>query len=181
VFVRDRLAGTTRLMSKSTANVAGTSSSDQPSISPGGRFVAFRSFSGNLVAAPSGSRIYVRDRQANTTTNMPLPPGAESCEEPRISDLGDIIAQCSMPSPTSQQVFLYRAAAGAFYQLSTSVSAGDGNGTSGNATGISADGNLMVFDSAASDLVPSDSNSATDAFIAADLDGLNALFADGFE
>lgn len=181
VFVRDRLAGTTRLISKSTANVAGTSSSDQPSIAPGGRFVAFRSFSPNLVAVPSGSRIYVRDRQAGTTTNMPLPAGAESCEEPRISDLGDIIAQCSMPSPVAQQVFLYRAAAGVLYQLSTSVGSDNGNGTSGNATGISADGNLMVFDSAASDLVPADGNSATDAFIAADLDGLNALFADGFE
>lgn len=181
VFVRDRDAGTTRLISKSTANVAGTSSSDQPSISPGGRFVAFRSFADNLVGAPSGSRVYVRDREAGTTSNMPLPPGAESCEEPRISDLGDIIAQCTMPDSASQQAFLYRAAGGAFYQLSASVGGGNGNGTSGNATGISADGNLMVFDSAASDLVPADSNSATDAFIAADLDGLNAVFADGFE
>lgn len=181
VFVRDRVAGTTRLMSKSTGNVAGTGSSDQPAISPNGRFVVFRSFSTNLVAMPTGSRIYVRDRQAGTTSNMPLPPGAASCEDPRISDVGDIISQCSMLESVPQQAFLYRPAGGAFYQLSTSTSAGNGNGTSGNATGISADGNLMVFDSAASNLVAADSNSAIDAFIALDLEALAALFADGFE
>src|SRR5690606_36810113 len=74
VFVRDRIACTTRLMSKSTGNAPGTSSSDQPSISPNGRFVVFRSFAPNLVAVPSGSRIYVRDRQASSTSIMPLPP-----------------------------------------------------------------------------------------------------------
>jgi len=166
VFVRDRTAATTSLMSKSTAGVAGTSSSDMAAISPNGRYVVFRSFSTNLVASRSGSLIYVRDRQNGTTTNMPLPPGADSCEDPRISDLGDIVSQCNMPSPASQQAFLYDpAGGGAFYQLSTSLTATNGNGTSGGFTGISADGGFMVFDSAASDLVPDDTNSASDVFV----------------
>jgi hypothetical protein len=62
VFVRDRMLETTSLMSKSTAGVAGSSSSDMAAISPNGRYVVFRSFSTNLVASPSGSLIYVRDR-----------------------------------------------------------------------------------------------------------------------
>ena len=108
----------------------------------------------------------MRDRQAGTTTNMPLPPGANSCEDPRISDFGDIVAQCNMSSG-SAQAFLYKpAGAGAFYQLSTSTTASAGNGTSGNYTGISADGAFMVFDSAASDLVPDDTNNTLDAFVA---------------
>jgi Tol biopolymer transport system component len=166
VFVRDRTLETTSLMSKSTAGIAGSGSSDMAAISPNGRYVVFRSFSTNLVASLSGSLIYVRDRQENTTTNMPLPPGASSCEDPRISDFGDIVAQCNMSSG-SAQAFLYKpAGAGAFYQLSTSTTASAGNGTSGNYTGISANGVFMVFDSAASDLVPDDTNNTLDVFVA---------------
>lgn len=182
VFVRDRTDATTSLISKSTSGVAGNSSSNQAAISPSGRYVVFRSFSTNLVASPSGSRIYVRDRPNSITTNMPLPAGATSCEDPRISDAGDIVSQCSMSSQSSQQAFLYRpAGGGAFYRLSTSQSDTNGNGTSGNYTGISADGNFMVFDSAASDLVPADSNNATDVFVAVDVDVLNLIFSNGFE
>jgi len=182
VFVRDRVAATTSLISKSTAGVAGAGSSDKAAISPSGRYVVFRSFSSNLVPGPSDSRIYVRDRQNGTTSNMPLPAGATNCEDPRISDVGDIVSQCSMSSQISQQAFLYRpVGGGAFYRLSTSQTDTNGNGTSGNYTGISADGNFMVFDSAASDLVPGDSNSTTDAFVAVDADVLNLIFSDGFE
>jgi len=165
VFLRDRVAATTSLISKSTAGVAGSSSSDMAAISPSGRYVVFRSFSTNLVSSPSGSRIYVRDRQAGTTTNMPLPPGANSCEDPRISDVGTIVSQCSIAAG-SAQAFLYEpAAGGVFYQLSATPTASPGNGTSGDYSGISADGVVMVFDSAASDLVADDTNSALDVFL----------------
>ncbi len=107
----------------------------------------------------------MRDRQENTTTNMPLPPGAASCEDPRISDFGDILAQCNM-NAGSAQAFLYKPAEDAFYQLSTSTTDAPGNGTSGNYTGISANGVFMVFDSAASDLVPGDTNNTSDVFVA---------------
>ncbi len=181
VFVRDRMLGTTTLMSKSSAGVAGTNSSDMPAISPNARYVAFRSFSTNLVAAPSGSRIYVRDRQTSTTTNMPLPPGAASCEDPRISNLGDIVAQCNM-MVGSAQAFLYRpAGGGTFYRLSTSLTAGDGNNVSGNFAGISASGDFTVFDSDASDLVSGDTNTSSDVFVGIDAEVLARIFADGFE
>lgn len=166
VFVRDRVAATTNLISKSTAGVAGSSSSDMAAISPNGRYVVFHSFSTNLVSNPSGSRIYVRDRQGGTTTDMPLPPGANNCEDPRISDVGTIVSQCNMTSPTYAQAFLYEpAGGGGFYQLSATPTLSPGNGTSGNYTGISADGVFMVFDSAASDLVAGDTNSASDVFV----------------
>jgi MYXO-CTERM domain-containing protein len=136
-------------------------------ISPNGRYVVFRSFSSYLTSNPSGSRIYVRDRQNGMTTNMPLPPNAVSCEDPRISDFGDIVAQCSMTNTPSQQAFLYDpAGAGAFYQLSTSITDGTGNGPSGDFTGISADGRVLLFDSSASDLVADDTNSLPDVFVA---------------
>ena len=164
VFVRDRIAQTTHLVSKSTAGVAGSSSSDMASISPNGRLAVFRSFSTNLVASPTGSRIYLRDLQAGITADMPLPPNAASCEDPRVSNYGDIVAQCNMNSGFAQ-AFLYESGEGVLYQLSTSTSVAAGNGTSGDFSGISADGVITVFDSAASDLVPADTNSALDVFV----------------
>lgn len=181
VFVRDRVAGTTSLMSKSSANVAGNGSSDKAAISPNGRFVVFRSFSSNLVASLTGSNIYVRDRQNNITINMPMPPGGINCEDPRIADTGDIVSQCAVSGSSFQQAFLYRPATDAFIRLSTSQTAGNGNNTSGNFTGISADGNFMVFDTSASDLVPSDTNNSPDVFLAIDANQFDQIFADGFE
>jgi Tol biopolymer transport system component len=164
VFLRDRLLGTTRLISKATDGTPGSSSSSSPAISPNGRFVAFFSFSTNLTPSPSGSRIYVRDRLRGTTTNLPLPPGAFSCEDPRVSNRGRVTAQCNTSGP--QQAFLYDPfeAGGTFYRLSTSLTQQNGNGASGNFTGISANGAIVAFDSAASDLVANDLNSSSDVF-----------------
>ncbi len=164
VFVRDRVAGTTNLITKSTAGVAANSSSDMVAISPSGRFVVFRSFASNLVASSSGSRIYLRDRSAGTTTNMPLPQNAMSCEDPRVSNRGDIVAQCNMDNSVAAQAFLYRRAEGALYQLSTSVTDGNGDGSSGNYSGINFNGAYMVFDSAATNLVAGDTNNTLDVF-----------------
>lgn len=183
VFVRDRIAGTTTLASRASGATGepGGSSSDSGAISPSGRYVVFRSFATNLVPSPSGSRIYLRDRQTLATSNMPLPPGAASCEDPRVSDGADIIAQCNMNTGFAQ-AFLYRpAGGGGFYRLSNSLTNGNGNGVSGNYSGISADGNFTVFDSDASDLVPNDTNSAPDVFVGIDAEVLNLIFADGFE
>jgi Tol biopolymer transport system component len=165
VFVRDRVAGTTSLISKSSTGVPGSSSSDMAAISPSGRFVVFRSYSTNLVPSPSGSRVYLRDRQQGITIDMPLPPGANSCEDPRVADTGDIVAQCNMNS-SYQQAFLYRVSeGGTLYQLSTSLTDTAGNGTSANYSGISANGMWVVFDSYATDLVPDDTNSSADVFV----------------
>ena len=133
----------------------------------------------DLLTAPSGSRIYLRDRQTLATSNMPPRPGAASCEDPRVSDLGDILAQCNMNSG-SAQAFRYRPAdGGGFYRLSSSLA--NGNGTSGNYSGLSADGNFSVFDSDASDLVPGDTNANPDVFAGIDAELLNLNFRDGFE
>jgi len=165
VFVRDRVTDTTQLISKSTAGVPGSSSSDSPAISPSGRFVVFRSFANLNDGAATGSRIYLRDRQEEFTFNMPVPPGASTCEDPRVSDFAQIVVQCNMNSGFAQAFLFDPAGEGAFYQLSTSLAAGNGNGTSANFSGISADGLVTVFDSAASDLVPDDTNSSPDVFV----------------
>src|SRR5204862_410595 len=73
VFVFDRLAGTTRLVSGvagSTTNT-GVNPSDNAVISADGKFIAFRSLSTNLVAGqvdgPGTYDIFLFDRLAGTT------------------------------------------------------------------------------------------------------------------
>src|SRR5262245_49069172 len=70
VFVRDRVTGTTTLVSKSTAGVKGNLDSGYPfnnagpAVSANGRFVAFYSVASNLV--PGGAAgVFVHDRDAD--------------------------------------------------------------------------------------------------------------------
>lgn len=181
VFLRDRVAGTTTLLSRSGSGGPFNGSSDQAAISRDGRFVVFRSFASNG-PSPSGSRIWFVDRQANTIGSVPLPPATIFCEEPRVSDRADVIMQCSSSVVgVSQQAYLYRGSNGSLYRLSSTPANGNGNGSSGNFMDLSADGYYIAFDSAASDLVGGDTNSSTDSFLTIDDVILNHIFSDSFE
>lgn len=98
VYVRDRQAGTTVLVSVSLTAGAGDQDSYQPSISADGRYVAFASSSDNLVSGDSNTTadIFVRDLQGNTTTRVSLATGGgqltEECFSPSISGTGRYIA-----------------------------------------------------------------------------------------
>lgn len=69
VYVRDRLAGTTTMVSRSSAGAAGNDLSAHPEISESGRVVTFDSMANNLVAADSNNAedVFVRDLAASTT------------------------------------------------------------------------------------------------------------------
>lgn len=181
VFLRDRTLGTTTHVSRSVAGVAFNSTSDAISISSDARFIVFRSFASNGPGA-TGSRIWLRDRQANTITGVPLPPLTNFCEDPRVSNRADVIMQCSSSIVgVAQQAYLYRGTTGSIYRLSSTPGNANGNGSGGDFMDLSADGYYIVFDSAASDLVDADSNASTDSFLTIDDEILNHLFGDGFE
>ena len=74
VFVRDRRNGTTRLVSVSSTGVQGNLTSQSPSISSDGRFVAFWSDSSNLVPGDTNddADVFVRDLQAQTTERVSI-------------------------------------------------------------------------------------------------------------
>jgi hypothetical protein len=76
VFVRDRQGGTTRRVSLGSGGAQGNGDSVLPSISAGGRFVAFISGATNLVPGDTNGFIdvFVRDRQAGTTERVSLGP-----------------------------------------------------------------------------------------------------------
>ena len=69
VFVHDRLTGTTKLASVSSAGAAGNGSSLLPAISPDGRFIAFQSGAANLIPGDTNGLFnsFVHDRQSGTT------------------------------------------------------------------------------------------------------------------
>jgi len=180
VFIRDRTAGTTSLVSKFSNGAPFTTSSDQPSVSPNARFVVFRSF--QTGAGIGASRIFLRDRQLGTTVNIPAPPTVTVCEEPHVNDDADIVMQCSSSlGGVQQQAWFRRGADGATFRLSSTPANADGNGTSGNFTDLSDNGDIIVFDSNASNLDPGDGNASTDVFVGIEASVLYALFADGFE
>ncbi len=181
VFLRDRTAGTTALVSRTVGGVAFVGASEQISISPDARFMVFRSFASNAPGA-TGSLIFIRDRQLNTLTAVPLPPTTSACEDPRISNRADVIMQCSSTiMGVSQQAYLYRGSVGDVYRLSSTPGSGNGNGSGGNFMDLSADGYFIVFDSAASDLASGDTNSSADSFLTVDDFILSHIFSDGFE
>ena len=72
IFVRDRLTNTTTRVSVDSAGNQGNSSSDSPSISADGRFVAFLSNASNIVPGDTNREadIFVRDTLTNTTTRV---------------------------------------------------------------------------------------------------------------
>jgi Tol biopolymer transport system component len=72
IFVRDRKTGETRRVSVSSAGVQGDNSSNTPTISADGRYVAFRSLATNLVAGDTNGAddVFVRDRSAGRTRRV---------------------------------------------------------------------------------------------------------------
>lgn len=97
VFLRDRLLGTTELVSVSSAEVQGDNLSAWAAVTPDGRFVAFGSYASNLTPGDTNGTtdIFVRDRQLGTTelvsqsTASLLANGGS--QVPRISADGSLV------------------------------------------------------------------------------------------
>lgn len=185
VYLRDRTTATNELISAGAGGAAANSQSDVAAISPNGRFVSFRSFATNLGGNGFVSRVYVRDRVAGTTTPIPFPvvngTTATGCRESDVSDVGTVVMACFFTG-VSDQVFLHLpGAAGTPFLVSSDANDVAGNQASSGVVAINADGRSLAFESRATNLVPGDTNAASDIFILAEDAVLDGLFADGFE
>ncbi|MFH2123110.1 MAG: hypothetical protein ABIJ50_06480 [Pseudomonadota bacterium] len=69
IFVHDRLAGATTLVSVDSSGTQGNGGSYHSSISSDGRYIAFESHAGNLVAGDinSSNDVFIHDRQTGKT------------------------------------------------------------------------------------------------------------------
>jgi len=188
VFVRDLRAGVTELVSVSAAGGA-TANGDsfRPSISADGRYVAYQSLATDLVAGVTdgnfGTDVFLRDRRTGTTRLLSAAVGGTSAAAqgafgPLVSRDGgfvvfssnspDIVASPPDTNATSD-VFLHDVLRGTTRVISVNAEGtATGNGTS-EASGdvISDDGNVVGFESLATDLVAgeSDTNGEFDVFV----------------
>ena len=148
-----------------------------PTLAADGRFVAFGSDATNLVTGDTNavSDAFVYDRVTGTTERVSVSSaGAEAngtSFAPAISADGRFVAFPSeatnlVPGDTNgvTDVFVRDRLTGTTERVSVSSAGAEANGTS-FAPAISADGRFVAFPSEATNLVPGDTNGATDVFV----------------
>ena len=185
VFVRDRATGITTRVSVATgggeATSANTNGSYSAAISPDGRFIAFDSFATNLVAGDTNGQrdVFLHDRSTGQTTRVSVASAGGQAiggasYSPAVSADGRYVAFISEAANVvagdtnaAADAFVHDRATGQTTRVS--VTSGGGQATASgyvaNSPGISADGRYVAFQSAAADLVPSDTNGVVDAFV----------------
>ncbi len=177
VFVYDRSAGTTALANVSTTGVQGNAVSQTPVLNADGRFVAFASFSDNLVGDDLNetSDVFVHDRQSGETTRVSVYNGGFEADgdslRPAISADGRLVAFDSDSfnlawgdTNDTFDVFVYDRQADVLLPVSVDDAGNLGDGPSMRPS-ISADGRHVTFSTEASNLVPGDRNGASDVVL----------------
>ncbi len=178
VFVRDLVTGVTVIASVDSSGVLSNNLSSEPSLSHDGRFVAFSSYASNLVPADNNGLfqdIFVRDLLTGQTTRVSVDGNGNEADlgsgSPSISADGNRVAFLSaatnlVPSDTNglSDIFGHDRVTGQTVRLSVGAGGVEGNHTSVNPA-ISADGQVVVFESNASNLVPGDTNNQGDIFV----------------
>jgi hypothetical protein len=165
------------LVSVSSAEDQGTSTSFSPSISRTGRYIAFVSAADNLVSGDTRSTdIFVRDVSAGTTEIVSLDingnePADGASWQSAISGDGRYVAFSStstalVPNDTNAtyDIFVRDRQANTLTRLSIDSNGVEGNGSS-QEPHISDDGRYIAYLSEASNLVADDTNGLTDIFI----------------
>jgi Tol biopolymer transport system component len=177
IFVHDRQAWLTTRVSVSSTGEEANSYSSAPAISTDGRYVAFESFAGNLVAGDTnqGYDVFLRDRATARTTRVSVSSSGEQGNgdsfAPSLSADGRYIAFHSYSTnlvaddgTAYSDVFVHDRVTGQTTRVSVSSDGAEANGWSAGAA-ISGDGRSVAFSSAASNLVPGDTNGVEEIFV----------------
>lgn len=172
-------SGTTTRLSLDSAGGEGNNSSYtfRAMSADGGRFVAFRSHASNLVANDTNSvaDVFVHDRQSGITSRVNVTPSGEEANNSgsggAISLDGRYVAFGSFASnlvPGDQNnlgdIFVVDRLDGSITRASVSSSGAEADGASYSPS-LSGDGRYVTFHSSATNLVPGDTNGATDVFV----------------
>jgi Tol biopolymer transport system component len=177
VFVHDRQTGETTRVSIDSAGTQANGDSFEPAISADGRFVAFSSAATNLVAGDTNQAndVFVRDRQANTTTRVSLGPAGANAnggsDSPSISGDGNLVAYTSAATNlvtgdlnNQRDVFVFNRQTGVTTRASINTFSEEANLDSFTPE-LSADGRFVVFTTFASNLIGFDDNEGSDVFV----------------
>jgi Tol biopolymer transport system component len=165
VFVHDRVAQTTTLVSVSSAGEQANDESLAPTISGDGRYVAFASAATNLTPEGAGG-LFLHDTATGTTSRLGLG------NTPSISADGRHVAfwwwSDLLPggTPGVVDVYVRDLVTGITTRVSVSSSGvpGDGESSFPVGTHISADGRYVAFESQATNLVAGDTNTCGGSF-----------------
>ena len=170
-------AGATERVSVASDGTEGNGYSWNPAISGDGRFVAFESYTDNLVPGDTNEiwDVFVHDRQTGTTERVSVASdgtqGNDESSDPAISGAGRFVAFESpadnlVPGDTNEMwdVFVHDRQTGTTERVSVASDGTEGNDDS-SAPAISADGRFVAFHSLADNLAPGDTNGLTDVFV----------------
>ena len=176
-FLRDRLAGSTEIVSIPAGGGQGDNHSATCSVSTDGRFIAFVSLASNMVPGDTNSTqdIFLRDRLNGTTERVSVATdGAEgnaSSAAATISDDGRFVlfgsfASTLVPGDTNlvADIFLRDRRLSTTERVSVSSIGLQVSGGSGPSS-LSHDSRYIVFSSAGSTIVAGDTNGFVDVFI----------------
>jgi len=184
IFVRDLHTGQTERVSMSSSGVEGNLSSFNPAISSNGQFVAFLSYSTNLVSGDTNDcsfpryhncvDVFVRDRQTRETSRVSVASSGTQANndsfEAVISGDGRYVAFSSWATNLVSGISGTTIRAYQHDRLTSQTSlisvAADGTPASvGGGLSISADGRYTAFSSSESNLVVGDTNDEIDVFV----------------
>lgn len=189
-FVKDTVSGaTTRVSTSSTgqqANEPGPAADFYSSIAADGLAVAFESNACNLIPGnPScfGQGIYIKNRTTGDTilVEAAAPNYANgdsgfvaiSADASHVAFYSNASNLIGGDTNNASDVFEYAPKIGALYLISSDSHGVIGNSAAGNVwsaghnpgLSVSSDGTYVAFDSSASNLVPDDTNNASDIFV----------------
>ncbi|HEX6898919.1 MAG TPA: hypothetical protein VF789_04365 [Thermoanaerobaculia bacterium] len=189
LFLHERATGENRLVTRHAPGLASLTleeDSRNPAMSADGRYVAFVSGAAllpGLVVRPGSSNVYLHDRVTGQTvlvsrsTKAPFAGGDAASLQPQISRDGSVVVFNSLAGDLApgqedrggtSDVFLWDRRTGRTTLVShahaSRVRAGTGQSS---VAGVSADGNVVAFNSYAPTLAPrqQDTNQNTDVFL----------------
>lgn len=178
IYLRDRSAGTTELISVNESGAAGDADSSDAKVSDNGRYAVFSSYAKNLIPGVFSykSQIYLRDRLENKNQLISKTvnggPATAGCIYPNISADGRyVVYTCASNNLVADDtnnlldIFVYDRITDQTQRVSVSSDGTPGNDYSLGGAFISADGRYVVFTSKASNLVANDTNDANDVFV----------------
>ena len=180
IFVRDRTLAVTERVSVALAGPPAQPDGDsnKPSISADGRYVAFFSFATNLVAGDTNGAtdVFLFDRTLDIMTRVSVGPGgvqgnggsavfgqAVSNDGTRVAFESAATNLVAVDGNGAKDVFVWTSGVTALVSVN-SAGTGPGNGES-RVSAISGNGQYVVFESDATDLVANDTNGFTDIFV----------------
>jgi Tol biopolymer transport system component len=177
VFLRDRQTGTTTRVSLASNGSEGTNGSYGPAISADGTHVAFYADAPNLVTGDTNnaSDVFVRDLTNSTTDRVSVAgngsEGTGGSSSPAISGDGRYVAFSSTAADLVTgddngfaDVFVRDRQSSTTERVSVADDEAQADDASGEPA-ISGDGHLVTFSSIATNLVPADTNNASDVFV----------------